>query len=279
MNKLKIAVCLSGQLRKLPRTKLPKLFSNLAPDYYIHTWNDEHNPHLPRVLNFFPDATVETETYAEKFDTLLLRPDETFIGSNRYEFAQFYSVMRSLEMVKSSGKHYDLIIRARTDTTVPYQVFTDPDLFKGGIHDLAADVRRYYIHTDDLNKISDPDQCPFLDDLQNCMPFVCTEIHSVNKDVVDIADWFWLMNTPALNNLLNFGDPEEITRIAYNIKAQYNSQLHYHGTGNYHLKSPIVWGKVFMLAHLTILQSTLGTASGIQRSEHPTIIPCHGDIS
>ena len=55
---MKIAICISGQLRKLEENLIATAFKDYEVDYYIHTWDHEFNPNLKLVKEYFPPALL-----------------------------------------------------------------------------------------------------------------------------------------------------------------------------------------------------------------------------
>lgn len=276
-SKLNVAVCISGQLRKLSKTKLPKAFSSIVPDYYIHTWDNEHNPHLKDVEKYFPDATIDIEPYEEVFDTILPVSQQYPISANRYNYAQFYSIQKSFNMCSSSNKHYDIIVRARTDIDLPIEAFRDLNEFSGELEKIDKTLKDFY---NQIYYIENFYNLPpfYVDGTHPVLkkPFVSCKISSMLGSQINIGDFFWIMNSSALSKLAP-NNPIASVERAYNIKQEYQSTLNEYNS-DVALKSPCVWASTFN--DITVIDnSTLGAQGKIMRSPDTIMVPGHGDIS
>jgi hypothetical protein len=284
--RLRVAVCISGQLRKLQKTVVPKVFSTIVPDYYIHTWDNEHNPNLPDVHKYYPDAQVETEKYEDVFDNILPIDERDGVIPNRYSYAQFYSVAKSFQMCANSKKQYDLIFRVRTDLDIPVLQFKDHDNFAQEIEKLTSALWNHYVHMYHLPAAHLPPNVTFLPEDRhhhNFMkaPFVSVNIKSASIDNIVIDDWFWAMNNSALAKLTETS-PIDLVKTAYTIKAEHRKNIPLEYAEYEALKSPCAWSKIFHNNHIMMLScKTLGTGAGLIRNppDQQNIVSGHGDIS
>lgn len=267
-SKLKVAVCISGQLRKLGSTQVPKAFSNLSPDYYIHTWDDEHNPNLPYVTDYFPDAEVQIEKYSDVFDTIFDDADmEQYVC--RYHYAQFYTISKSLQMCYASGKEYDLIFRVRTDATFPMPQYLSEDQFLEQMVLLNNKLRSHYVHY-----FNDLDSIP-----ESAQKWMSIKIKSMYNGYAVLDDWFWISNMATLKQLAQI-DTVELVNTARCIKDRYQDTIS--ETDRLALKSPCAWSEIFRQHSIVLVSDdTIGAQAGIIRlpPEQQKYIPGHGDTT
>ena len=285
---LKIAICISGQLRKLPMTKLHRIASALGADVYIHTWDNEHNPHLSSLHQYFPDAKIAVEKYETEFDNILKlentfpvtpnEPDNTMSFKEhstttlRYHYAQSYTVIKSLQMCLGSGKKYDYIFRCRTDIDLLFGQFTQEEEFAKVDEKIRETL---YFH----NKHEFHEQIPPLKDPNskyNTRPFIASTMISYYKRAVHIQDWFWIMNQTALEKLCTMTPSEAVMRSQL-ITKDYQIESGHPLTNPPSLKTPSVWFRMFDTLGIVFL-SLVDLRMSIFRSPEPVKVPGHGDI-
>lgn len=278
---LKIAICISGQLRKLPMTKLHRIASALNADVYIHTWENEYNIHLDKLHQFFPDAKVAIETYENNFDKILkLKNQFPLVNENdtvptlRYHYAQSYTVIKSFQLCLGSGKEYDLIFRARTDLDLPFGAYTKEEDFDQLIKKLQDTL---YLHNKHEWWYSGNEL--FLDPTSelNTQPWLATSILSYNKYMSTIQDWFWIMNYGALKKLCSMS-PEEAVMKSHLISKEYQMTRGKPLSEPPSLKTPSIWFKIFEMLGIVVI-SPPDIRVGIYRSENPNMVHGHGDVA
>lgn len=284
--KLNVAVCISGQLRKLNQTQVPKTFRDLSPDYYIHTWDNEYNPHLAKASLYFPDAVIEAESYEAVFDKILETDGfERTISSNRYDYAQFYTITKSFNMCLASDKQYDLVIRCRTDNDLSVKQYWHPEVVSM-LSDLDSYVSNHYRHFLSYSNVDVPMTSSFITSLnsfeEQINPMIAIKIKTLCNNLMNIDDWFWITNSKGLEFFGNL-DPIDMVKTAQQIRQDHNNRVK-DVTGSYlekheaQLKSPLVWSQIFN-DNSVHLMNHYSAFAGIIRKQNSTIIPGHGDIS
>ena len=265
---MKIAVCISGQLRKLEMNKIQKTFESFDTTYFIHTWENQYNPNLHKLKNYFhgPRTFVETERYEDVFDTL--NYPNCGIDVFRYRYAQFYTIMKSFQMLASENSdRYDLIVRTRTDCDLVYNHFNDE--FERMYKNLMHQIEWYHIHGTMTKD----------DFLVKNSPWLTTDIGAVG-DYTVINDWFWIMNMPALYTLTKFS-AVDIVNMAKEIKDNHKPLTVTEGTDFSSrtdlLKSPGVWSHIFKKLNIPIIHSPLGSTNVFEAKGR--IVPGYGDIT
>lgn len=247
----KIAICLSGQLRKLQNVdrfssnyeiwdiSLKQAFKGHDVDYYIHTWDHEYNINLPHLEKYFPDATVEVETY-EKFDQVI---DDIFRAQNfprlgtdqrRYWFVQYYTILKSLQLAKKSNIEYDFIVRIRSDIRL-FKVITKEGLEQYAKH-TQLDYEHLYSHgVLSLSKkhITGSIFSPFM----------------YAREIISIRDFIWLADTNAFDTLTKLTE-YDILHLVFEIVKDFGvSKLGLDKITLYdHLtawKAPVIWPEIF----------------------------------
>jgi hypothetical protein len=279
---LKIAICISGQLRKLHMTKFHRIANALGADVYIHTWDNEHNVHLSELNKFFPDAKIAIEPYEKTFDKILKLGREDFpiynaqenhdiINVPRYNYAQVYTVMKSFNLCLGSGKKYDYIFRTRTDVDVGIGAYTKEEEFD----DIIKKIKETLFYHNKHEYDEEPGVLKSSPEYTN-QPFIASTIHSYNQHVAHMQDWYWIMNQPALEEMCKL-TPEDYVLNSHTLKKNYQIKRGMY-PGQPVLKTPSIWFKIFEELNLLVLSLT-DLRVGIYRSDNPVIVPGHGDIS
>lgn len=272
---MKLAIIGSGQCRKLTRTHLNKAFADANKDFYFHTWEHEHNPHWDKLQKFFPDATIEIEKYEDHFDKYRQYRNITS-DKLRYEFAQFYTVLKSFKLVEGE---YDYYFRTRTD--IGYQ--SDILNFFTENHNQHKDLRRWTWHA--IKQTTDqetwrqlvPDNLERLlinqDELDNRVmelkPIVwaplrmADPIHGASFD-----DFSWTMNNKAFSILKNL-DMEYIMRKAMDIKLD----------SEFSIQSPLIWSKIMQEEGIYIITAPVSGHISRLQAEEQDLIPFYGDTN
>jgi hypothetical protein len=251
---MKIAVCISGQLRKLEENLIATAFKDYDVDYYIHTWEHELNPNLHLIKDYFPNAVVEVEKYEEVFDTCF---DNGNTDENRYTFAQFYTILKSLRLCANSGKKYDFYIRSRTDVIWPMHLWPDRV-----VNQLNLDTRAIITNSRMIKNI---DSIEFT----TCeIPVVALGIAGLENNMYALREWSWCMNQTAL-------DPVDMVHVAKNIRKEAQTN-----TVHCTLQSPSIWGKIFENTNM-IIQNTSQFNTKLLRylDNKKKYIDFYGDIS
>jgi len=239
MDKPKIAVCLSGQLRKLGQPDHKNIFRNADVDYFIHTWDHKYNPNLNEIdiLTHYPNATIQVEKYETDFDNIIEElekyknrnwtNDEIREGSFRYHFAQYYTIIKSLNMCYNHYKDYDFIIRLRTDI----DIFNSEAITDNTSNDHLVELfYKCYQHYSVNSKGNDIDHFE-----NNIKPSVASYIQYIQNDIVSIRDWIWTANTDAFR-ILGQLSAKDTVKLAYDIMIENNF--------NWSV-APVVWPHIF----------------------------------
>jgi len=271
---MKIAIALSGQLRQLGQMKLPKVFARFNPTYFIHTWEHETNPNLRMVdKGYFPSESTEikVEKYEDHFDHL--KYSDVDVHIHRYRFAQFFTVMKSLQMVKDSNQEFDIIIRARTDMDLPMGQWNNVEEFQPMWNDLLMSIKNHHAHgCYDFDTVEGADWFRY--------PWIASSVTSIDHNYTVFADWFWIMNTSALNSLCSL-TPEEAVNKAKQVKEKHTPifKSEFDNSVNSDvLKSPTVWAKIFSDNKIPLINHHIGMA-GIIRDLNYVRNSSYGDLS
>lgn len=257
---MKIAICISGQLRKLEENLIATAFKDYEVDYYIHTWEHELNPNLVLVKNYFPDAIIEIEKYEDVFDKCF---NNGKTDENRYLFAQFYTIVKSLQLCASSGKKYDYYIRSRTDVNWPMHLWPDRVVNQLNLDTIAIITNSRIV--------KDRDSIEF----KSCeIPIVVTGIAGVENNIHTLREWSWCMNQVAFDIMIKH-DATEIVQMAKQIREESLTKP-VHCT----LQSPALWGKIFDKYGM-IIQNTSQFNTWLMRyqGEKKKHVEYYGDIS
>ena len=250
-----IAICLSGQLRKLSECDFPKIFCEQNTKYYIHTWEHEANPNLQYLEEFLGDESivVETEKYEDVFDTL--KYPQSNVSVHRYRFAQFYSIMKSFQMAQADTFRKDLVLRCRTDVALQPYTWKESnfqehwDNFKKIVKDHHAHGNFDYTHIDTVDCFT--------------YPWIASKVLSIDYNYASFQDWFWVMNSSALNTLTRMS-PEAAVKKAMEIKEKHDPRF-----GNYEdrqvesdtLKSPGAWANIFQENRIPLINHEIGDST------------------
>lgn len=226
---MKLAVCISGLLRKIDQTTILDAFKHLNPDIYIHTWDSDYNTHLGKIDKIFPSANIHIERYDEMFD---LSTENTDTDVFRYQFAQFYTVQQSFLMCANSGKEYDLIVRARTDLDIYHKEWHHFD-FKNFQN--FTNTKLDTIRTHKFNRVIAPAQEDYT---YNTVPWIMTKFSGAFNYYNHIYDFFWLMNTKSLNRLTQY-TPTQLVQKAKKIYDYYSRSTKLNPV------SPLIWEEIF----------------------------------
>jgi hypothetical protein len=130
--KLKVAVCFSGNLRDLHRTKdfWLDLFKNYEVDVYGSFWDDENEKLGDTIEEFkkiYNPKVVETDVYSHfkksTLDTIspYINPPSTLLpelieySKKFHTLSMWYKIWKANMLTKSIDTNYDIVVRARTD--------------------------------------------------------------------------------------------------------------------------------------------------------------------
>lgn len=207
---MKIAHFVYGQYRQLDiAVKSWGFLNEIECDTYVSTWNkskqisgklnyiDEFDVTYDMVKTVLPDAVISVEDEYEYDINNYGVYDPTSIGLKNSE-KTYYHWKKCLDMVKNSGKEYDLIMINRTDNYfTPYKSYVE--LFN------LNDTKNIYKHDTDVRGI-------FVNDENN---------YTVN-DIFFIGD-FQLMsnvisNLPKINRLLHDDFAAYLVSINVDVK-------------------------------------------------------------
>ena len=276
---MNFAIFISGQCRKLNRTKLNKAFESVNKDFYIHSWiDDKHNPHWNKLENFFPDAKIKLESYQDKFDIYSNYRLVSDVDKLRYEFAQFYTVLQSFRQYKGDSKH-DFYFRTRTD--ISYQ--TDLLDFFDVKHAYHEQLRRWTWHALKQTQSEQTWRELVPDDLEtllvnndildnrvfNLRPIVWSRMRMLDPKVGLVFDDFsWTMNEKAFNILRN-ADVDMIVKKAMDIKID----------SGYTVQSPVIWSKVMTELGIHLIDAPISGNIIRAKAEEQNLVPYYGDIT
>lgn len=257
---MKIAVCISGQLRKLEENLIATAFKDYDVDYYIHTWEHELNPNLHLIRDYFPNAIVEVEKYEEVFDKCF---DNGDTDKNRYLFAQFYTIVKSLRLCANSGKKYDYYIRSRTDVIWPMDLWPNRVVNQLNLDTSAIITNSRIVKNTDSVEFT---KCE--------IPVVAVGIAGLENNMYTLREWSWCMNQVAFDITIK-NSPEQMVHIAKEIRDSFLQ----HPTHNT-LQSPGIWGKFFEKSNM-IIQNTSQFNTRLLRypKNKQRFIHGYGDIS
>lgn len=256
---MKIAICISGQLRKLEENLIATAFKDYDVDYYIHTWDHELNPNLKQLHAYFPNAVIEVERYEDIFDNYF---DNGDVDKNRYQFAQFYTILKSLQLCFNSGKEYDYYIRSRTDVIWPTHLW--PNRI---VKQLNLDTAAVLINSRNVKNRANIE-------FATCeIPIIATGIAGIENNIYLLREFAWGMNSTAFNTIVNYNS-EEFVNMAKKIRDDFlpNSV---HST----LQSPAIWGKIFEKCGMIIQNTSQFDTRLLRYNDNKKYVECYGDIS
>lgn len=258
---MKIAVCVSGQLRKLDKNLISKAFDGHDIDYYVHTWEHDLNPNYDKVKNYFNNVICTVEKYGneDSFDNLV----NDQLDNNRYLYAQFYTVLKSIRMALASKKKYDLFVRTRTDVIWPMEYWTNEEFDK-----LNDEIKNTI-----ANAIKEP-QDDF-DFKNSALPVVITSISGIYNNKLVLRDWAWGMNESAATLLAT---ENSVREFMLNVKDSRKMLSRHADYPRAH--SPVVWGDLFTQMGMLIQISNIFNCRLLRYPENEqNFIDGYGDIS
>jgi hypothetical protein len=257
---MKIAICISGQLRKLEESLITTAFKDYDVDYYIHTWAHHLNPNLKNVYKHFPNAKIEIETY-DKFDSLFV-DSEFDTDVNRYRYAQFYTISKSFNLCKNSNKQYNCYIRTRTDVVWPMH------LWKKTEEQLSLDLYSVLINSRHI-----PNKADIVFTTSE-IPTIATAITGINNELLSLREWSWGMNKSAFDVLSNI-PTDSLVKLAENIKDINSTTL-----VDNRIQSPGIWGEIFKRNGICIQDSSQFRTTLLRYyNDKRKYIGYYGDIS
>ena len=272
---MRFAVIGSGQTRKLLRTQLNKTFESVNKDFYFHTWDHEHNPHVNRLQDFFPDAIIEVEKYQDKFDSYSQIRDVKNLDQLRYHFAQFYTVLKSFKLV---NQEYDFYFRTRTDIGYQDDVleFFDPShgnwdfLKRVTWHSLKQTLRQEIwreLVGDNENLLVNEDDIK--DKAMNIRPVIWSGIRMVDPDHgVFFDDFSWTMNHKAFK-LMQELDIDETMRKVLDLKSDADLRV----------QSPLIWSSIIKDLGIYLIYAPVTGRITRYRASEQQMVAQYGDIS
>ena len=272
---MKIAVIGSGQTRKLLRTQLNKNFDAIDKDFYFHTWDHKYNPNWKQLQSFFPDATIQVEKYEDRFDSYGQIKNLPNVDLLRYDFAQFYTVLKSFKLV---NKEYDFYFRTRTDIGYNDDLLTffnehhrNWQFFKritwhalkqttdqATWRELVSDNENLLVNEDDIqNKAI------------NIKPIIWSglrmhdPVHGVSFD-----DFSWTMNHKAFK-LMQELDIDETMKKAINLKKVVPSSV----------QSPLIWSAIIKELGIYLIDAPVTGRITRHKVIKQQMVAQYGDIS
>ena len=275
---MKLAIIGSGQCRKLLQTNLNKSFEKFNKDFYFHTWDHELNPNVNKLQNFFPDAKIEIEKYEDRFDRYLEYKPVGRVDNLRYEFAQFYTVLKSFKLV--DNKDYDFFIRTRTDISYPTDLHSWfnpndihwPHLKRKVWHALKSCVDQsvWRTLTPHLQVRHLLENTETLDNrVMDIKPIILSPIRLVTPNgAVMFDDFSWIMNRQAFDKISEL-DIDETMKFAMDLKIK----------SEFTLQSPIIWSEIFRSLGIYIIDAPVGGNIIRNKGDKQELVPQYGDIS
>jgi hypothetical protein len=258
---MKIAVCVSGQLRKLDKNLISDAFKDHDVDYYVHTWEHDLNPNYNKIRKYFTNVTYSVEKYGNEdtFDNIV----NDQLDNNRYLYAQFYTVYKSIRMALASKKKYDLFVRTRADVIWPVEYWTNEEFDK-----LNDEIKNTM-----ANAIKEP-QDDF-DFKNSALPIVITSINGIYNNKLVLRDWAWGMNGAAATLLATENSVEEFMLNVKNTRKMLSRHADYPRA-----HSPVVWGDIFTQMGILIQTSNIFNCKLLRYPENEqNFIDGYGDIS
>jgi hypothetical protein len=258
---MKIAVCISGQLRKLNKNLIADAFKDHDVDFYIHTWQHDLNPYYNEIQKYFTEPIYTIESYgdADSFDSIV----NDQIDNNRYLYAQFYTVQKSIRLALASKKKYDLYVRTRTDVLWPMQHWTEENF-----NQLNLNIKNTI-----ANAINEPHED--FDFRNDKLPIVAIGINGIYNNKIVLQDWAWGMNEAAATLI---GTDTSVREFVLNVKATRKMLSRHADYPRAH--SPVVWGDIFIQKGILIQESNIFNGSLLRYPEdEQNFIDGYGDIT
>ena len=272
---MKLAIIGSGQCRKLLKTHLNKAFETANKDFYFHTWEDEHNPHWDRLQSFFPEAKISIEKYADEFDNYKQYKNMTS-DKLRYEFAQFYTVLKSFKLVEGE---YDFYLRTRTDIGYQHDILN----FFDENDSCHTDLRRWTWHAikqtteEQFWRTMAPDNLDTLlvnqDELDNRVMNVCPMIWAPIRTIdptygASFDDFSWTMNKKAFDILKDL-NIDEVMKKAIDIKRD----------SGFAVQSPLIWSRIIQENGIHIISAPTSGFISRGQAKYQNLVPFYGDTN
>lgn len=202
---MKIALELSGMPRIYAESSASwgKILGRYQPDVYIHTWSqgpDQDNSAIEQLKEIFNPVGMVIDQPLIIDESLY--PDRHWPYTSVYRsLSMWNSVKRSHSMVINSGKHYDIIIRGRTDWYVKNLVLEEHDALviphDPDKYELKFKFRNMHIHG--LNDLFCYGSVSYIDQYVNTLDLIPM---LYNKEKVDycpenfLAASLIMQNTP-----------------------------------------------------------------------------------
>lgn len=115
---MKVAIALSGlpRIHPISAASWGRIIGNLRADVYLHTWNEETDTTgVAHVLNWVFKPTGLQIDPLPQID-ISQYPDRHWPCIDVYRsLSMWHGIRRAHEMIRSSGRYYDLVIRGRMD--------------------------------------------------------------------------------------------------------------------------------------------------------------------
>lgn len=272
---MKLAIIGSGQCRKLLRTHLNKAFETANKDFYFHTWEDENNPHWSKLQSFFPEAKISIEKYTDEFDNYKQYRNMTS-DKLRYEFAQFYTVLKSFKLVEGE---YDFYLRTRTDIGYQHDILN----FFDENDSCHIDLRRWTWHAikqtteEQFWRTMAPDNLETLlvnqDELDsrvmNIHPTIWAPIRTIDPTHgASFDDFSWTMNKKAFDILKDL-NITEVMKQAIDIKMD----------SGFTVQSPLIWSKIIKEHGIHIINAPTSGSISRGKAKEQNLVPFYGDTN
>ena len=245
---MKLAVCYSGQLRKLAKTYKENQTPGENCDIYIHTWDNIHNPNLSKVTDYFPDCFLEVEDYSE-FDSIVrgfYNPQRSEKSNNkrtkerehnRYSYAQYYTIYKSLKAAVVSTINYDYYHRTRTDITNLKQQTVHTDKYTTELYRVFKEATTGLLANSSEELVIDLDSTVLR--YQNLLPLAAISPQVITGDNVLFSDWNFTLNNEAASRL---------TSLPIHKFLEVVNKIHidsFHKVYCFNPASPFIWKKIF----------------------------------
>lgn len=245
---MKLAVCYSGQLRKLTKRYSKKSQPGENCDIYIHTWDDIHNPNLSKVTEYFPDCYLEVEDYSE-FDTLVkdfYNPQRSAKVDNirteqkehfRYSYAQYYTIYKSLKSAVESTTNYDYYHRTRTDIKNVTSILFKPKNYMQSVYQIFNYATSGLLTNTTEELVQDVKKTTL--SYQNLLPLAAIDPQVITRDHVLFSDWNFTLNNEAASRLTSL-PIHKFLKLVNEIHIESFNKVF-----SFNPASPFIWKKIF----------------------------------
>ena len=272
----RIAFCYSGQLRKLTKVYRPGKDYRDYDNIFIHTWDHIDNPNLKVVEKYFNSSTIKVEDYSnfDKIAKNLYYPSGIKILNNpvntgRYQYAQFYTVYKSLELAMNSdiSETFKYFVRSRTDILGVERTLKDSNYYTSLI---ATEERRTKEYLKNVSSGIVDLKYNFFEHPSDGI--VLADISSIFNNTVLFSDFHFVISRTAVLKLLSY-TIEEFMKLVSNLWLKVDS------TGiHFNPSSPVVWYELFKTLGINIINYQDTANSILRDNDDLTIKEFYGPI-